>query len=218
MQDQIDRAMGGAHKKSAADQEKDRVRAERIAFALSGLSRVGSHNVNPDFSPPAPDKRQTRSANLRAGCTSTNLVYRYEPKEAREEYEIRPENHRQVTDLNKYTERALQLRDERKGAPPPNTATRHTVAPDAQPAPVARQYPLHRLVGLRVSHRSRLPPRARCARGLVHAVGAFCPHHEQEEVEEAAEDLLLRPASVRSPSFYFVSIASVREEARDGEK
>lgn len=131
MQDQIDRAMGGAHKKSAADQEKDRVRAERIAFALSGLSRVGSHNVNPDFSPPAPDKRQTRSANLRAGCTSTNLVYRYEPKEAREEYEIRPENHRQVTDLNKYTERALQLRDERKGAPPPNTATRHTVAPDA---------------------------------------------------------------------------------------
>ena len=121
--------MGGAHKKSAADQEKDRVRAERIAFALSGLSRVGSHNVNPDFSPPAPDKRQTRSTNLRAGCTSTNLVYRYEPKEAREEYEIRPENHRQVTDLNKYTERALQLRDERKGSH--TTATRHTVAPDA---------------------------------------------------------------------------------------
>ena len=32
----------------------------------------------------------------------------FEPKEAREEYEIAPENHRPKTDLNQFAERALQ--------------------------------------------------------------------------------------------------------------
>jgi hypothetical protein len=145
LEEQVARAERIFSTKSAAEEEKDRVRAERIAFALSGLSRVASMNITPDFSPAAPDKRQVREGNLRAGCTSTNKVLRYEPKEAREEYEILPENHRQMTDLKKYTERALQLGDERKGTPQRPT-------PSQCPW---RQYLLRRLVGLRVSHRSR---------------------------------------------------------------
>ena len=108
LEEQHARANRAFQKKSSAEEEKDRVRAERIAFALSGLSRLASRNVSPDFSPPAPDKRQVRSTNLRAGCTSTNLVYRYESTEAREEYDIAPENHRPKTDLNQFAERALQ--------------------------------------------------------------------------------------------------------------
>ena len=108
LEEQHARAHRVYRKKTAAEEEADRVRAERIASALGGLSRVAAWNITPDFSPPAPDKRQVRSTNLRAGCTSTNLVYRYEPKEAREEYEIAPENHRPKTDLNQFAERALQ--------------------------------------------------------------------------------------------------------------
>ena len=101
--------------------------AERIAFALSGLSRLGSFNVTPDFSPPAPDENLT-AQQRRAGYTSTNTVYQYDPKKAATEYNVSPQTHNHANDLNRYMKRALELRDERKGTP---AVSQHTVAPDA---------------------------------------------------------------------------------------
>lgn len=89
--------------------------AERLAFALSGLSRVHSTNVNSGWVSTAPDE-SVSVRQRRAGHTSANAVYQYDPVSAAAAYRVQPETHRPKTDINRYAERALALRDVRRGA------------------------------------------------------------------------------------------------------